>query len=103
MDRAAEKINEYQVRGKGHQTEICLSIWGKLTGDGRSEADVRRRMQVGVNVWRREERLMAGKQLSKKWKGKVLVSCVMPAYLYGLLKVALTENQQQWLQVYETD
>ena len=37
---------------------------------------------------------MADGKMSRKSKGKVLMSCVMPAYLYGLEMVALTERQQ---------
>ena len=64
-----------------------------MTGDGKSEAEVRRRIQVGVNVWRRVEGVMADSKISRKLKGKVLMLCVTPAYLYGLEMVALTERQ----------
>ena len=35
--------------------------------------------------------------IAKKLKGKVLRACVTPACLYGLERVALTEQQQQKL------
>ena len=44
-----------------------------------------------------------GGNVSRKLKGKVLMSCVRPAYLYGLETVALTERQQQRLQVCENN
>ena len=68
-----------------------------MTGDGKSEAEVRRRIQVGANAWR-VERVTADRKISRKLKGKVLMSCVTPAYLYSLETVAPTEIQQQRLQ-----
>ena len=38
--------------------------------------------------------VMADRKISKKLKGKVLISCVMPAYLYSLEMVALTETTE---------
>ena len=77
-------------------------LGGTVTGDGKFEADVWRRIQVGVNVCRRVEGVVADRKISRKLKRKVLMSCVMPAYLYKLEMVALTERQQQCLQVCET-
>ena len=51
-----------------------------MTVDGRSEAEVWRRIQVGVNAWRRAEKLMADRKISRKLKGKLLM-CAMPADL----------------------
>jgi len=45
--------------------------------------------------------LMADEKISRKLKGNVLMSCVSPAYLYSLETAALTERQQQRLQVCE--
>ena len=63
------------------------------------EAEIQRRIQVGENVWRRVGGVMADRNISRKLKGKVLMSCVMLAHLYSLETVALTERQQQRLQV----
>ena len=73
-----------------------------MTRDGKSEAEVRRSIQVGVNAWRRMEGVMADRKISRKLKGKVLRSCVTPACLYGLETVELT-MRQQWLQVFENN
>ena len=70
--------------------------------DGKSKAEVRRRIQVGANAWGRVERV-TDRKISRKFKGKVLMWCVTPAYLYSLEMVALTERQQQRLQVCETN
>ena len=45
-------------------------------------------------AWRRMEGVMADRKISRKLKGKVLMSCVMLAYRYGLETAALTENNR---------
>ena len=59
-----------------------------MIGDGSSEAEVKRRNQVGANMWRRAQKVMADRKISRKLKGTFLPSCVMSAYLYGLETVA---------------
>ena len=46
---------------------------------------------------------MADRRISKRLKGKVMSTCVTPACLYGTETVALTELQQQRLQVCENN
>ena len=46
---------------------------------------------------------MGDRHISQKLKGKVLNSCITPAYLYGLETMAMTEKQQQRLQVCENN
>ena len=61
-------------------------------------------IQAGANVWRKVERVLLDRKISKKLKGKVIRACVTPACLYGLETVALTEQQQQQkLQVCENN
>ena len=76
---------------------------GMVTEDGHSTAEVRRRIQAGANAWRKVEGVMLDRTISKKLKGKVLRTCVTPACLYGLETAALTEQQQQKLQVCENN
>ena len=45
----------------------------------------------GANAGRRVEGVMADRKVSRKLKGKVLVSCVTPACIYSLIMVVLTE------------
>ena len=54
---------------------------------------------MDANAWRRVEEIIADRKISRKLKGKVLMLCVIPAYLCGLETVALAERQQQRLQV----
>ena len=39
-------------------------LGGTVTGDGKSEAEVWRKIQVGANVWRRVEAVMADRKIS---------------------------------------
>ena len=64
-----------------NQVDGFVYLGGMFTEDGHSEAEVRRRTQAGANAWRK----------------------VTPACLYGLETVALTEQQQQKLQVCENN
>ena len=47
------------------------------------------------------ERMMGDKRISRKRKGNVLSPCVIPAYMNGLETMALTEKQQEKIQVCE--
>ena len=66
-----------------------------MTGDGKSEVEAWRRIQVCANARRRVEGVMANRKVSIKLKRKVLLSCVTPANLHGLETVALIERQQR--------
>ena len=65
------------------------------------ERDVRRTVQAGANACRAVEGVMADRQISKRLKGKAMSTCVTPACLYGTETLALTELQQQRLEVCE--
>ena len=83
------------------QVDGFVYLGGMVTEDGHSAAEVRRRTQAGANAWRKVEGVMLDRNISKKLKGKVLRTCVTPACQYDL--VALTEQQQQKLQVCENN
>ena len=85
------------------QVDGFVYLGGIVTEDGHSEVEVRRRIQAGANAWRIVEGVMLDRKFSKKLNGKVLRPCVTPACLYGLDTVALTEQQQQKLQVCENN
>ena len=69
VGQQSEEINIW-LKGKeirqGNRFE-CLG--GTVTGDGKSEAEVRRRIQVGVHVWRKVEGVMADRK--KKFEKEV--------------------------------
>ncbi len=74
-----------------------------MCGDGKTEIEVRRRVQTGVNAWRAVEGVMADGRISKRLKGKVVSTCVTPACLYGTETMVMTEQQKQRLQMCENN
>ena len=85
------------------QGDSFVYLGGAVCGDGKTEREVRRRVQAGANAWRAVEAVMADRRISKRLKGKVMSTCVTPACLYGTETLALTELQQQRLQVCENN
>ena len=85
------------------QVDGFVYLGGMVTEDGHSAAEVQHRTQVGANAWRKVEGVMLDRTISKKLKGKVLRTCATPACMCGLETVALTEQQQQKLQVCENN
>ena len=74
-----------------------------MYGDGKTKREVRRRAQAGANAWRAVEGVMADRRISKRLKGNVMSTCVTPACLCGTETLAMTELQQQRLQVCENN
>ena len=74
-----------------------------MCGDGKTEREVRQRTQAGANAWRAVEGVMADRRNSKRLKGEMMSTCVSPACLYGTETLALSELQQQRLQVCENN
>ena len=68
-----------------------------VCGDGKTEREVRRRVQAGAIAWKAVEAVMADRRISKRLKDKVMSTCVTPECLYGTETLALTELQQQML------
>ena len=110
-------VEKTEVLHIGHQREELVTelegkkltpgdsivyLGGAVCGDGKTERDARRRVQAGANAWRAVEGVMADRRISKRVKGKVMSTCVTPACLYGTETLALTELQQQRLQVCKT-
>ena len=80
-----------------------MYLGGNKSENGRVAVEVRRRIQAGANAWRNVEGVMMDRKISRKLKGKVLDSCVVPASTYGLERLALTELHQHKLQVCENN
>ena len=66
-----------------------------MCDDGGSSKEIQRRVQAGAAAWRREEGFMWDRKLKKQLKRKVLKACVVPACIYGLGTLALTERQEK--------
>ena len=61
------------------QVKNFVYLGGNISENGRVEVEVRRRIQAGANAWRNVEGVMMDRKISRKLKGKVLDSCVVPA------------------------
>ena len=84
------------------QRDSFVYLGGAVCGDGKRR-EVRRRVPAGANAWRAVEEVMADRRISKRLKGKVVSTCATPACLCGTETSALTELQQQRLQVCENN
>ena len=93
---------ELNIRLEGKyikQVNNFLYLGGNISDNG--QVEVRRRIQAGANAWRNVEGVLVDRNISRKLKGKVLDSCVVPASTYGLETLALSELHQHKLQVGE--
>ena len=86
-----------------NKRDSFVYLGGAVCGDGKTEREVRRRVQAGANAWRAVEGMMADRRFSKRLKGKVMSTCITPACMYGTETMALTELQQHRLQVCENN
>ena len=59
------------------------------------------RITAGANAWRKVEGVMGDGRISHKRKGNMLSMCVTPAYMNALDTRAVTEKQQEEVQVCE--
>ena len=78
-----------------HNVYLC----GAACRKGSTETEIRRRIQSGASAWRKVEEVMG--DISRNLNEKGLISCVPPAYLYGVETIAMTENQLEKLYVCE--
>ena len=81
------------------QVTKCVYHGGNISENERVGVEMRRKIQAGANAWRNVEGVMVDRKISRKLKGKVLDSCVVPASTYGLETLALSELHQHKLQV----
>ena len=56
-----------------------------------------------MNACRAVDEVMADRRVSKRLKGKVMSTCVTPACMFGTETLAMTERQQQRLQMCENN
>ena len=98
-----EELN-IRLEGKDiKQVKKFVYLGGNISENGRVEVEVRSRIQAGANALRNVEGVMMDRKISRKLKGKVLDSCVVPASTYGLETLALSELHQHKLQVCENN
>ena len=63
------------------QRDSFVYLGGVVCGYGKTEREVRRRVQAGANAWSAVEGVMTDRRISKRLKGKVMSTCVTPACL----------------------
>ena len=85
------------------ETKHFVYLGGNISENGRVDVDVRHSIQAGANAWRNVEGVMVDRNISRKLKGKVLDSCVVPASTYGSETLPLSELHQHKLQVCENN
>ena len=74
-----------------------------VVADTEADLQIRTSVQAGASAWRKVESVLGDKNIFRKLKGKVLSSCVTPAYLIGLETMAMTDKQKEKLQVCENN
>ena len=82
-----EELDIDLERKKLTQRDSFVYLGGAVYGDGKTEREVRRRVQAGANAWRAVEGVMADRRISKRLKGKVM--SVFRA-LHGLAPACVT-------------
>ena len=98
------EVLDIELEGKElSQEDSFVNLAGAVCGDGKSEREVRRRAQAGANAGRAVEGVTADRRISKRLKGKATSTCVTPACMYGTETFAMTERQQQRMQVCENN
>ena len=85
------------------QVKRFVYLGGTVCEDGGSSEEIQRRVEAGAAAWRRVEGIMWDRKLKKQLKGKVLEACVVPACIYGLGTLALTERQEEKIQIAENN
>ena len=68
---------------------------------GDCEREVKKRVQVGWNGWRRVSGVICNRRLPARVKGKVYSSMVRPAMMSGLETVAVTKKQVEEIEIVE--
>ena len=100
MGWQTERGAKHQVgREDVKQVKKCMYLGGNISKNGRVEVEVevRSRIQAGANAWRNVEGVMMDRKISRKLKGDVLDSCVVPAGTYDLETLAPSEPHQHKL------
>ena len=79
LGKQIEELN-IMLEGKDiKQVKNFVYLGGNISENGRADVEVRRRIQAGANSWRNVEGVMVDRKISRKLKGKVLDSSVVPA------------------------
>ena len=90
MDNGEElKLQGEKVKRAKNFKYLGLTV----SSDERCEEEVRRRIQVGWMSWKKVSEVLCYRKLSARVKGRMYKSVVIPAMLYGMETVAVTDRQ----------
>ncbi len=112
--KVSRKKTEYlQVGGVDQATELHIQgeaikkvehfkyLGSTVSGDGRCEEEVTRRVQAGWHSWRRITGVLCDRKLSPRLRGKIYKCVVRPAMLYSMETVAVTEGLEKTMETAE--
>ena len=101
-------VNKKQVKGtvkmQGEdvaKVEDFKYLGSTVQRNGECGREVKKRVQAGLNGWRRMSGVVYDRRVPARVKGKVYRVAVRPAMLYGLETVALTNRQEADMEVAE--
>ncbi|XP_047487082.1 uncharacterized protein LOC125037888 [Penaeus chinensis] len=69
--------------------------------EGSGNAEVKRRVQARWNEWRKVTGILRDRNMPIGVKGKIYMTCVRPAMLYGMETVSVTKLQEAKMEVAE--
>ena len=96
MDNGEElKLQGEKVKRAKNFKYLGLTV----SSDGRCEEEVKRRIQVGWMSWKKVSEVLCYRKLSARVKGRMYKSVVIPAMLYGMETVAVTDRQVEKMEV----
>ena len=78
---------------KVRRAKNFIYLGSTISGDGKCEEEVRRRIQIGWMSWSKVSGVLCDRKLSAKVKDKMYKSVVRPDMRYGMETVAVTERQ----------
>ncbi|KAK3516480.1 hypothetical protein QTP70_017817, partial [Hemibagrus guttatus] len=99
-----EQVEENQERWRFALERRGMKVSCNKTtvqSNGECGKEVKKRVQVGWNGWRKVSGVLCDRKISARIKGKVYRTVVRPAMLYGLETVSLRKRQESELEVAE--
>ena len=81
------KVKEFKYLGSTVQESVSC------------EREVKKKVKVGWNGWRKVSEIICDRRLQARVKGKVYSLVVRPAIVYGLETVAVTKKQVEEMEV----
>ena len=90
-----------QKECSGKKLDDFEYLWSTVQINGECGREVKKRVQVGWNGWRRMSGVICDRRIPARVKGKVYKMAVKTAMLYGLETVAMAKIREAELEVAE--